>query len=476
MIRNKKKIAYKIINYLKDENSLSVTLTGSYSEHFNLNKAGDIDIVIVCKKLNKSYFKKTISKIKILKKKFFNKKNKLIINSTFGPIKFYEKNSIVFHLMIYDLKSHIEHTIKSPFTCLDWERSKVYKGKSLRKLSPVYNLQLRDFSEARRSVNEYIHDISDNKISYREYVFKNKKNKLVKKYFKIDELNKRDFIYHIIKFLLINFIKYEKQINTKINDNEIEKKFFKISKNLNELNTFKKLKIFKDRKSKETIKNSKKFVLSFIRKFNQYIKKKSESKKIYFCRHKQTRLNNGIFLGQKLNPNIIKKNNKKEFKNIKFDECYSSPTIRCIETAKINSKKNNINVSNFLNEIDYGDAEGLNFNNFKKKYPHIIKKWKQGLDPKFPNGESTSQVHNRLKKFITRELRKVKNHKNNNIVVYTHNVLLRCLIGSSFNIPKKEWFKIYIKHFDLYEFNFEKDRLINNINRNKYLTIFKNFY
>ena len=177
-MRNKKKIAYKIINYLKDENSLSVTLTGSYSEHFNLNKAGDIDIVIVCKKLNKTYFTKTISKIKILKKKFFNKKNKLIINSTFGPIKFYEKNSIVFHLMIYDLKSHIEHTIKSPFTCYDWERSKVYKGKSLRELSPVYNLQLRDFSEARRSVNEYIHDISNNKISYREYVFKNKKKKV----------------------------------------------------------------------------------------------------------------------------------------------------------------------------------------------------------------------------------------------------------------------------------------------------------
>ena len=42
--------------------TLSVTLTGSDSEHFNLNKAGDIDIVIVCKKLNKSYFKKQFRK------------------------------------------------------------------------------------------------------------------------------------------------------------------------------------------------------------------------------------------------------------------------------------------------------------------------------------------------------------------------------------------------------------------------------
>ena len=95
----------------------------------------------------------------------------MIINSSFGPIKFYKENTIVFHLMIYDLKSHIDHTIKSPFTCYDWERSKVYLGKSLRELSPVFNLQFRDFSEARRGVFEYLKDLSKNKISYREYSF-----------------------------------------------------------------------------------------------------------------------------------------------------------------------------------------------------------------------------------------------------------------------------------------------------------------
>ena len=59
MHENKNKInAYKIINELyKDKNSVSVTLTGSYSEHFNLNKAGDIDIIIVCKKLTKNILK-----------------------------------------------------------------------------------------------------------------------------------------------------------------------------------------------------------------------------------------------------------------------------------------------------------------------------------------------------------------------------------------------------------------------------------
>ena len=52
-----KKIAFKIIETLnKNKNSLSVTLTGSYSEHFNPLQAGDIDIVIICKELKKKIF------------------------------------------------------------------------------------------------------------------------------------------------------------------------------------------------------------------------------------------------------------------------------------------------------------------------------------------------------------------------------------------------------------------------------------
>ena len=64
-----KKIAFKILNSLnKNKNSLSVTLTGSYSEHFDPLKAGDIDIIIICKKLNKKFFNECISIIKKISK------------------------------------------------------------------------------------------------------------------------------------------------------------------------------------------------------------------------------------------------------------------------------------------------------------------------------------------------------------------------------------------------------------------------
>ena len=472
-----KQIAYKIIEALnKNKNSLSVTLTGSYSEHFNPLKAGDIDIVIICKQLNKKYFDECISKLKKLKKKYFSNKYDLIINSTFGPIKFYKKNSIVFHLMIYDLKSHINHTINSPFTCYDWERSKIYAGKSLKELSPVYNLQFRDFFEARRSTQEYLKDLIKNRISYREYNFNNKKIKLVKKYFKIDKLNRRDFIYHIIKFLIINYVKYENQTNIKIKQQKVEKKFLEIVKSKIDLSEFKKLKFLKTKKKNSSIKNPIKLAIKFISKFDIYIKQKEQNNKIYFSRHKKTKLSTGIFLGQKLNPNIIDKKNKSEFIKLKFNKCFASPSKRCVETARIVCKHKKIISNKYLKEINYGKAEGLNLNKLSIKYPNIIKSWKKGLDPKFPEGESLLNVSVRLNRFINDQLISKKKIKNLNSLIFTHNVVLRCLIGNIYKITKRDWFKINIDYFDLLEFRLENYKLVSNIERKKYLFIFKNFY
>ena len=77
MPKNSKKIAYRILNeFYKDKNTISATLTGSYSENFNIEKAGDIDVIIICKNLNKIYFEKCIKKTKSFKKKFLRIKKK----------------------------------------------------------------------------------------------------------------------------------------------------------------------------------------------------------------------------------------------------------------------------------------------------------------------------------------------------------------------------------------------------------------
>ena len=82
-------------------------------------------------------------------------------------------------------------------------------------------------------------------------------------------------------------------------------------------------------------------------------------------------------------------------------------------------------------------------------------------------------VSDRLDKFNKNY---IISRKKINYLIITHNVVLRCLIGKIYKINKKEWFKINIKYFDLLEFKLEKNKLISNIDRMKYLSIFKNFY
>ena len=474
-LQNNKKVAYRIIRELyKNKNSLSVTLAGSYSEHFDFDRAGDVDIIIICKNLNKKYFNDCLKKTRSLKRKIFRNRRDVIVNSTFGPIKFYKKNSVVFHLMIYDLKSHIEHTIKSPFTCYDWERSKIYLGKSLKELSPVYTLQLRDFYEARRSTKEYLKDILNNKISYREYDFEKNKIKLRKKYFKIDKLNQKDFIYHTIKFLLVNLIKFEKNLNNKISNSEIYKKFYKVSGIKKDLEIFKKLRNLKNKKSSKNIQNSSDFAIKFINKYNNYINKILEiEKKLYFVRHHKTDVKSDVFLGQKLNPNIVNKRIPLELKKISYDYCFSSPMLRSMETAKL-IYKNQIMKNNLLKEIDYGKVENLNYEKLKKQFPGLISSWNKGRDPKFPGGESTFNVLNRVNKFLKLDLTKTKSKKN--ILILTHNVFLRCLMGSRFYLQKFNWYKININYLDKLEFISYKKEIRPNINRERLLKIFNKFY
>ena len=70
-----------------------------------------------------------IKHITELKKYFSNPNYKILINNSFGPIKYDFKKYVIFHLMYYDIEAHKNHVIKSPFTCYDWERSKNYIGK-----------------------------------------------------------------------------------------------------------------------------------------------------------------------------------------------------------------------------------------------------------------------------------------------------------------------------------------------------------
>ena len=465
-----KKDIFKTLNKIKDV--VSVTLVGSFWEKKSTKDFSDIDIVIILENFSEVKYYQCLKKINNLKLRKYNLTHlKTLINPTFGPLKFNTKNNIVFHIMIYDVKSHINHVIRSPFTCFDWERSSNYSGKSLKEIFPVGKIQLVDFFKSRRGVNSYLDDLNKNHISYQKYIFQNDFYKIIKKKFKINDIHKIEFSFHLCKFLIVNLFKFENQKNKIPNKNETKIIFKKIfNKNYSfYYNNFLNLKILKEKQNNKSNFNNLTFLKKFTNNFQKYLKN-YQKQEIIFLRHGKTKYNDGTFLGIGRNPSIINKKNvfqKLNFlKKKKFKIVYSSSLKRSIETAETFEKIKNIKITKLLVEKNYGLAEGLNFLQLKMKYPSIIKNWNKQKDPKFPLGENDDDILKRINLFQKMLLRNTKNSTKHSVnVIVTHNALLRCLIGNIFNIPKHLWVKIQIKHLDPLNFIIKKNKIIPNINR-----------
>ena len=89
-------IRKKILNNLiKNKEVISVNIVGSFTETNNLDTIGDIDVVIICKKLTRKIVKKIISKTRKIKVNGINRE--FIINPSFGPLKLTKPNSIPIH-------------------------------------------------------------------------------------------------------------------------------------------------------------------------------------------------------------------------------------------------------------------------------------------------------------------------------------------------------------------------------------------
>ena len=141
-MKYEKKLINDILNILKEnEYTLSASVVGSI-ENKSFDQISDIDIVIVLDYLSFEkidLIKNVLLKIDLSKYKL-NKK--IRINDTFGPLKFDNKDELVFHLMIYDVDSHFEHVINSPFTCFDWERTNLFTNKPMKDIFSARRLML----------------------------------------------------------------------------------------------------------------------------------------------------------------------------------------------------------------------------------------------------------------------------------------------------------------------------------------------
>lgn len=119
--------------------------------------------------------------------------------------------------------------------------------------------------------------------------------------------------------------------------------------------------------------------------------------------------------------------------NYKFDEAFTSDLIRAQRTLdiilkEINQKDIPVSKDKALNERMYGDLQGMNKDECRKKFgDDQVKIWRRSYDTPPPNGESLKDTADRVlpyfKKYIEPELRKGKD-----ILISAHGNSLRALM------------------------------------------------
>jgi broad specificity phosphatase PhoE len=145
------------------------------------------------------------------------------------------------------------------------------------------------------------------------------------------------------------------------------------------------------------------------------------------------------------------------FEQINLSAIYVSAYLRTLQTARATAARKDIQpvIDARLNEIDNGAVDEMSESEFAAAYPET---WKQYAarteDFLFPDGESGEDVRKRISDFL---LEKIKFHTDQNILVVSHDGLIRICMTYILGIPvyRRSDFKVGL--CGLTRFDFQED-------------------
>ncbi|MFZ4396318.1 MAG: histidine phosphatase family protein [Kiritimatiellia bacterium] len=438
------------------EGSISVSLVGSFWHGAEPARPSDVDVIVVGRKLDRQYFETCLAKAAALSPQDLGLAvDRVHINATFGPLKMDTADTAVLHLMIYDRAGHREHVLKSPFTCYDWEKSTRHAGQSLAAIYPVLRLQPRDFSAARRGVADYLADLRAGVITYRAYAFDGDTPRLRVAQHPLDARHQHEFAYHIIRNLVLNYLKLVRQANLALTTDEFVAEWEGRLPECREfIPAFLRLQKSKEQGFAEASGDAVETAVRFVEAFDRAVQRAWEdAPRLSFVRHAPTPLNDGSFLGQRRDPSI-RPPASGSWEPQRPASVFASEQRRTQETAQLLTPGRPITIDRRLNEIDYGTAEGLVLTELAARHPDLVAAWQRGQDPRFPGGENQADVATRLHAF----LQEISSQPDQTLVV-THNVVMRCLVGQQYDIPPRVWHKLAIPHLTSFDYRVRDGRI-----------------
>ncbi|PKN96914.1 MAG: phosphoglycerate mutase [Chloroflexi bacterium HGW-Chloroflexi-5] len=170
---------------------------------------------------------------------------------------------------------------------------------------------------------------------------------------------------------------------------------------------------------------------------------------IYLVRHGRT-----DFIGKKLCGNLPGIHLNEEgrvqaqkaagyLSNLPIKAIYSSPIERAMETAQIIGSKSGLEIDpvDFLREIHFGDLQGMGGKDLTD-HPLWIKFNSQPGDIHFPNGESVSEVYDRVSKGLG--LISQQYDKEDQIACVAHSDVLRLAVCWVLGLPLDHFHRLTI--------------------------------
>lgn len=121
---------------------------------------------------------------------------------------------------------------------------------------------------------------------------------------------------------------------------------------------------------------------------------------------------------------------------------YTSPRRRARESAEIVARSHELSpaVDERLAEIDFGQLEGMSYDDAAERYPELYRVWmEQPTEVEFPGGESFDIMERRVLSAAS-ELR--LRHRGQVVAIVTHGGVNRALLRAALGMPKQSIFRL----------------------------------
>ena len=121
---------------------------------------------------------------------------------------------------------------------------------------------------------------------------------------------------------------------------------------------------------------------------------------------------------------------------------YSSRLRRAIETAQIVAEALRLDLRTIdaLAEIDFGDFEGMTYEDIQHQYPREFECWmRRPAENQFPHGENFTDLGRRVNGVLDLLLSR---HRNESIAIVAHSGVIRFLMGQALSMPNDQIFRL----------------------------------